>query len=68
MSKNQTRHRVIIEVTNHWWFWRKYRAFCKNCDHRGPWRDQEKIAMTDGWYHDDITLFQMLTRKPPVDS
>ncbi len=58
------KHKVVIETRV--WFWiKRYRYFCKGCKEAGLWHKSDKHAAAEGWYHDDVTLFQMLTTKPP---
>jgi hypothetical protein len=56
-------HKAIIETRI--FFWRKrYRFICANCGEKGLWRKTFVGANADGWYHDDATLFDLLTRPP----
>ncbi len=61
MSTNK--HQVVIVTESY--FWRKrHRFICKGCGEHGLWRGSEVAANADGWYHDDVSLFAMLTAPP----
>lgn len=62
------RHLVRIEIRNHLFFFPKYRATCAHCGYQGNWRGSEASAVSDGWYHDDTTLYKLFTEKPTVES
>jgi len=60
------KHHCIIETRV--FFWRKrHRFVCKNCGKKGPWHKSIVGSNSDGWYHDDATLFELLTRKPGAE-
>lgn len=57
------RHIAVIEKKIIFWY-KRYRFVCHNCGEVGPWRKTSVGANSDGWYHDDATLFDLLTRPP----
>jgi hypothetical protein len=62
---NKHTHRAVIETLYFFWV-KRYRYACKTCGEKGEWRRSLLMANADGWYHDDVTLFELLTR-PPSD-
>ena len=55
------RHKVVIQLGG--FFHKHYRYRCQGCGETGPWHRTQTVAIAQGWYHDDVTLFQMLTSK-----
>lgn len=57
-------HRVLIETLVVFWFYKKHRWVCKSCNEHGRWTKVFAKATADGWYHDTVRLFELLTAPP----
>ena len=54
------RHAVVVQQKGFWLF-KRYRFYCNSCHERGQWYKNITVPNAQGWYHDDVTLFKMLT-------
>jgi hypothetical protein len=55
-------HCVHIEAFGFLWL-KRYRYKC-TCGEIGRWYKSETVPMSQGWFHDDVTLFNLLTKRP----